>query len=292
MKLATFTHDNRTRIGAVAGDTLVDLSVAAPRLPTTMLAFLAAGSEAFGAAKHAVDGGQGRLALRDVSLRAPIERPGKVLAVGLNYADHIAETGREKPEHPMIFNKQSTCVIGTGSPIHVPRVSHAVDYEVELAIVIGRRCRHVPRSRASEVIAGYCIMNDVTARDWQMRVPTWTMGKSFDTHGPLGPWLTTADEVGDPHALSIRTWVNSELRQDSNTKHLVFDCYNLVEHLSSAFTLEPGDVISTGTPGGVGVAMKPPRFLQPGDVVKMEIEKLGTLENPVIAEPADTAFIG
>lgn len=291
MKLATFTHDRRTRIGVVDENTMVDLSVAAPGLPTTMLAFLAAGPEALKAAQAAVDAGRGRIALEDVTLRAPIERPGKVLAVGLNYADHIAETGRDKPEFPMIFNKQSTCVIGTGAPIHVPRVSHAVDYEAELAIVIGRRCRHVPKDRASEVIAGYCIMNDVTARDWQMRVPTWTMGKSFDTHGPLGPWLTTADEVGDPHALTIRTWVNGELRQDSNTKHLVFDCHVLVEHLSTAFTLEPGDVISTGTPSGVGVAMKPPRFLQAGDVVKMEIEKLGTLENPVIAEPDDTMRI-
>lgn len=292
MKLVAFIHKDQARIGVLTHEIVVDLSVAAPDLPRSMIAFLEAGPEALKAAQAAVDGGHGRIAVQDVTLRAPIERPGKVLAVGLNYADHIAETGREKPEHPMIFNKQSTCVIGTGAAIHVPKVSQSVDYEAELAIVIGRRCRHVPKERASEVIAGYCIMNDVTARDWQMRVPTWTMGKSFDTHGPLGPWITTADEVGNPHALTIRTWVNGELRQDSNTKHLVFDCNFLIEHLSSAFTLEPGDIISTGTPSGVGMAMQPPRFLQPGDVVKMEIEKLGVLENPVIAEPDDTAFVG
>ena len=145
--------------------------------------------------------------------------------------------------------------------------------------MIGRRCRHVPRARAHEVIAGYLVVNDVTVRDWQLRIPTWTMGKSFDTHGPIGPWLTTADEVGDPHGLRLRTWVNGELRQDSNTKQLIFDCFALVEHLSTAFTLEPGDVIATGTPGGVGIAMKPPRLLAVGDVVRVEIEGLGALEN-------------
>jgi 2-keto-4-pentenoate hydratase/2-oxohepta-3-ene-1,7-dioic acid hydratase in catechol pathway len=167
----------------------------------------------------------------------------------------------------------------------MPRVSKALDYEGELGVVIGRRCRHVPRERARDVIAGYLVVNDVSVRDWQLRIPTWTMGKSFDTHGPLGPWLTTADEVGDPHALRLRTWVNGELRQDSNTKHLIFDCFALVEHLSTAFTLEPGDVVSTGTPGGVGIACKPPRLLQVGDVVRVEIDGLGLIENPVVDEP-------
>jgi 2-keto-4-pentenoate hydratase/2-oxohepta-3-ene-1,7-dioic acid hydratase in catechol pathway len=143
----------------------------------------------------------------------------------------------------------------------------------------------VPRARAHEVIAGYLVVNDVTVRDWQFRTPTWTMGKSFDTHGPLGPWLTTADEVGEPHGLRLRTWVNGELRQDSNTKHLIFDCFALVEYLSTAFTLEPGDVVSTGTPSGVGAVMKPPRLLRVGDVVRIEIDGLGALENPVVPEP-------
>lgn len=188
-------------------------------------------------------------------------------------------------------NKQSTSVTGPYDPIHLPRASHALDYEGELGLVIGRRCRHVPRERASEVIAGYLVLNDVTVRDWQLRTPTMTMGKSWDTHCPMGPWITTADEVGDPHSLGIRTWVDGELRQDSNTKELIFDCFELVAHLSTAFTLEPGDVIATGTPAGVGIAMKPPRFLTVGDVVRIEIETLGEIENPVIPEPEDTVVI-
>jgi 2-keto-4-pentenoate hydratase/2-oxohepta-3-ene-1,7-dioic acid hydratase in catechol pathway len=190
------------------------------------------------------------------------------------------------PEFPTIFNKQVTSVTGPYDPIHLPRVSTALDYEAELAFVIGRRCRHVPRARAPEVIAGYLVLDDVTVRDWQLRTPTWTMGKSFDTHCPMGPWIVTADELGDPHSLGIRTWVNGELRQDSSTKELVHDCFSLVEHLSTAFTLEPGDVVTTGTPGGVGIGMKPPRLLAVGDVVRIEIDRIGQLENPVIEEPA------
>lgn len=290
MKLATFTHDGRTRLGVVQNGDIVDLSVAGPHLPGRLETFLAAGKDARAAAEDAARSGKGRLALTDVRLEPPILRPGKILAVGLNYADHIAESGTPRPKHPTIFNKQSTCVTGPGDAIHLPRVSKALDYEGELAFVIGRHCRHVPKERAPEVIAGYCIMNDVSVRDWQLRTPTWTVGKSFDTHGPFGPWLTTADEVGDPHALALRTWVNGELRQQSNTRHLVFDCYALVEHLSTAFTLEPGDVISTGTPGGVGVAFQPPRLLTAGDVVRVEIEGLGWIENTVIDEPDTTAF--
>jgi 2-keto-4-pentenoate hydratase/2-oxohepta-3-ene-1,7-dioic acid hydratase in catechol pathway len=225
-----------------------------------------------------------------VRLEAPIRRPPKILAIGLNYADHVAESGLEAPKVPTVFNKQSTAVTGPYEPIHLPRVSTALDYEGELGLVIGRRCRHVPKQRAREVIAGYLVVNDVSVRDWQLRSPTMTMGKSFDTHCPLGPWITTADEVGDPHSLGLRTWVDGELRQDSNTKELIYDCYDLVEHLSTAFTLEPGDVVSTGTPGGVGIAMKPPRLLQAGDVVRIEIEALGQIENPVVPEPDDTAL--
>jgi 2-keto-4-pentenoate hydratase/2-oxohepta-3-ene-1,7-dioic acid hydratase in catechol pathway len=191
----------------------------------------------------------------------------------------------------MIFNKQSTSVTSPGSVIHLPRVSDKLDYEGELAVVIGRRCRHVPKSRAAEVIVGYTIAHDVSVRDWQRRVPTFTMGKSFDTHCPLGPCIVTADEIGDPHGLELQTWVNGESRQHSNTRELLFDCFELVEHLSTAFTLEPGDIISTGTPGGVGVAMKPPKYLKAGDVVKISIDKIGTLENSVIAEPEGTARI-
>jgi 2-keto-4-pentenoate hydratase/2-oxohepta-3-ene-1,7-dioic acid hydratase in catechol pathway len=289
MRIATFTESGRTRLGLVDGEEIVDLAAAAPDLPGEMNAFLAAGAPARARAAAALAKTTPRLALSAVRLEAPLLRPPKFLAIGLNYADHAAETGAKLPEVPTVFNKQSTCVAGPRAPIHMPRVSSALDYEGELGFVIGRRCRHVPRDRAPEVIAGYLVVNDVSVRDWQLRVPTWTMGKSFDTHGPLGPWLTTPDEIGDPHALALRTTVNGELRQDSNTKQLIFDCFALVEHLSTAFTLEPGDVVSTGTPGGVGIAKRPPRFLEVGDVVRVEIEGLGALENPVVAEP-DTAL--
>jgi 2-keto-4-pentenoate hydratase/2-oxohepta-3-ene-1,7-dioic acid hydratase in catechol pathway len=291
MKLVTFTQSGSTRIGILDNDAVVDLSVAAPDLPTEMCAFLEAGSSALDTAKQAAGNTTARLALSAVKLEAPILRPPKILAVGLNYKDHIAETGRDAPKFPMIFNKQSTSVTGPGGVIHLPRVSDKLDYEGELAVVIGRRCRHVPKSRAAEVIVGYTIAHDVSVRDWQRRVPTFTMGKSFDTHCPLGPCIVTADEIGDPHGLELQTWVNGESRQHSNTRELLFDCFDLVEHLSTAFTLEPGDIISTGTPGGVGVAMNPPKYLKAGDVVKISIAKIGTLENQVIAEPEGTARI-
>ena len=294
MKLVTFSHDGATRIGCVAGDQVVDFAAAAPELPHEMIALLEAGPDALAAARRAEHAAVARLPLAQVRLAAPIRRPPKFLAIGLNYDDHIAEArhiGYQASEAPIFFNKQSTCVIGPGEPIHVPRVSHHLDYEGELAFVIGRRCRHVPRERAHEVVAGFTICNDVSVRDWQRRTPTMTMGKSFDSHGPLGPWLVTPDEVGDPHTLAIRTWVNDELRQDSNTAHMIHDCWAQIEHLTTAFTLEVGDVISTGTPAGVGGAMKPPRWLVAGDRVRIEIDRIGTLENPVIDEPPDTARI-
>jgi 2-keto-4-pentenoate hydratase/2-oxohepta-3-ene-1,7-dioic acid hydratase in catechol pathway len=290
MKLATFTHDDETRIGLVLGDEVADLARARPDLPSDMLAFLEAGPSAMSAAASAIDTAP-RIPLADVRLQAPIARPPKFLAVGLNYADHVAESGLETPEHPTIFNKQSNCVTGPTDPIHLPRASHVLDYEGELGFVIGRRCRHVSRDDAPDVIAGYLVVNDVSVRDWQLRTPTWTMGKSFDTHGPIGPWIATADEIRDPHQLRLRTWVNGELRQESNTKELIFDCFALVEHFSTAFTLEPGDIVATGTPSGVGIAQQPPKLLTAGDVVRIEIEGIGWIENPVIDEPDDTAGI-
>ncbi len=287
MKLATFTHEGMTRIGVVKGDEIVDLAAAAPDLPRDMVGLLELGPEALTAAHAALARGP-RVPLAEARLEAPIARPPKFLAVGLNYADHVAESGLEPPKHPTIFNKQSTCVTGPSDPIHVPRASHVVDYEGELGFVIGRRCRHVARDDASDVIAGYLVVNDVTVRDWQLRTPTWTMGKSFDTHGPIGPWIVTSDELRDPHQLRLRTWVNGELRQESNTKQLIFDCFALVEHFSTAFTLEPGDIVATGTPSGVGIVRKPPQLLRDGDVVRIEIEGIGTIENPVIDEPGET----
>ncbi len=288
MKLATFTHAGLTRLGVVLDEQVLDLARVAPELPREMTALLAAGPPAFDRVRQVAGQPGPRLGLAEVRLEAPVLRPPKFLAIGLNYADHCAESGQEKPVLPLFFNKQSTCVTGPFDPIHLPRVSPLLDYEGELGFVIGRRCRHVPRARAAEVIAGYLVVDDVSVRDWQLRVPTWTLGKSFDTHGPLGPWLVTLDELGDPHALDIRTWVNGELRQHSNTRELIFDCFAQVEHLSTAFTLEPGDVISTGTPSGVGGAMQPPRFLTAGDVVRVAIEGIGHIENRVVAEPDDT----
>ena len=287
MKLCTFFHAGAARVGVVIDNAVVDLSLAAPELPREMVALLGAGPSALARATAAATSAAARTPLASVKLASPILRPPKFLAIGLNYADHIAESKAETPKIPVVFTKQPTCVAGPHDAVHLPRASAALDYEGELGFVIGRRCRHVPRARAHEVIAGYVVANDVSVRDWQLRVGQWTMGKSFDTHGPLGPWLTTADEI-DPSGLRLRTWVNGELRQDSNTKHLIFDCAALVEHLSTAFTLEPGDVVATGTPGGVGIAMKPPRLLQAGDVVRVEIEGLGALDNEVVPEPAAT----
>ena len=287
MKLATFTHAGVTRIGVVVGDEVVDLATAAPEMPRTLEAFLAAGPAGLERARSAARGGP-RIPLVQVRLEAPVQRPRKFLAIGLNYADHVAETGRAAPKFPVFFNKQVSCVNGPFDPIWMPRVSDKLDYEGELAFVIGKRCRHVPKERAREVIAGYLICNDVSVRDGQERAPTMTLGKSFDTHGPLGPWLVTPDELGDPHMLDLETTVDGERRQKSNTRNLIFDCFAQVETLSTVFTLEPGDVVSTGTCGGVGVAMNPRGYLKVGQRVRIEISGLGAIESEVVPEPASS----
>ena len=289
MKIARFAHHGDAGIGIVEADQIADLR-ALPGASEGIPALLAGGAERRAALQDAARRAP-RLALGDVTLLAPIPRPPKFLAIGLNYMDHIKETGIEAPAFPVFFNKQTTCVIGPGEAIHRPRVSTLLDYEGELGIVIGRRCRHVPLARALDVVAGYVVVNDVTVRDWQLRSPTMTMGKSFDTHGPIGPWLVTADEIPDPQALGIRTWVNGALLQDGSTRDMVYSCAQQIEHLSTAFTLEPGDIISTGTPAGVGIVRKPPVLLKAGDVVRVEIERVGALENPVIEEPADNAVL-
>jgi 2-keto-4-pentenoate hydratase/2-oxohepta-3-ene-1,7-dioic acid hydratase in catechol pathway len=226
-----------------------------------------------------------RHALREVRRHAPVPDPPAILAIGMNYRAHVAEMGREPPEWQYWFNKQRTAIAGPGDPIVLPAVSEMVDYEGELAMVIGRRCQNVPANRAFEAVAGFTVINDVSARDWQWRSPTFTVGKSFDTHAPCGPELVTPDELGDPGALSIRTWVNDELRQDSTTADLIFGCAELIEYLTTAFPLEPGTVIATGTPAGVGAGFDPPRFLADGDTVRIEIEGIGALANPVVQGP-------
>jgi 2-keto-4-pentenoate hydratase/2-oxohepta-3-ene-1,7-dioic acid hydratase in catechol pathway len=284
MKLVTFTYQNQTRIGAVIDDVVVD-SLGNADIPSSMIEFLQVGSEALTSLQGLIDGGQHRIALADVKLNAPIPRPPKYLAIALNYADHISETGMTKPEYPNFFTKHSTCVIGTGDAIYLPKVSNKLDYEGEMAFVIGKRCRHVPVEKAHEMIAGFMIANDVTVRDWQARVPNMTVGKSFDTCGPLGPWLVTSDEISNPHNLTLKTWVDDELRQNGNTSEMIFKCHDMIAYLSQAMTLEVGDVISTGTPSGVGVKMTPRGFLKVGQTVRIEIEGLGALVNQVIAEP-------
>lgn len=224
------------------------------------------------------------IALDEVTLLAPVLRPPKILGIGLNYADHLAESGMEKPADQLWFAKMSTSATGPFAAIELPRVSEQLDYEAELAFVIGKRCRRVPRERAQDVIFGYCAANDVSVRDWQLRTSQFTLGKSFDTHAPFGPWIVTPDEIADPHGLGIRCFVNGEKRQDSNTRELIFDCFDQIEHLSKVMTLEPGDVILSGTPGGVGVACTPPRWLRAGDRVRVEIDGIGAIENVVRAE--------
>lgn len=280
MKLATFEAGGATQLGAVVGDRIVPLNAQAPGLPADMIGLIAAWPRVEAEVRRLAQAGAGALPLDSVKLLAPIRRPGKIMAIGLNYADHIAESGLGTPEHQVWFSKASTAANGPYDPIEVPKVSQALDYEAELVAVIGQGGRHIGREAAPAAIFGYCCGNDATERAWQHRTPQWVVGKSFDTHAPFGPWITTTDEVADPHALSIRCLVNGEVRQESNTRHLVFDIWDQVEHLSHAMTLEPGDLLFTGTPGGIGAAMKPMRFLKAGDRVRVEIEGLGALDNP------------
>jgi len=288
MRLVSFVDPDEpagVRTGVVVGDEVVDLTDPSVALPGDMTDFLVAGPAALERAAAAVGSGARRLALAGVRLRPPVPHPVKVLGIGLNYGAHVAETGATPPEYQVWFNKQRTCVIGPGEAIEIPRVSPQVDYEGELAMVVGRRARHVALADAPSVVAGFTVCNDVTVRDWQWRTPTWTLGKSFDTHGPIGPWIVTGDEVGDPHRLRLRTWVNGDLRQDASTDDMIFSCWEQIAYLSTVFTLEPGDIISTGTPAGVGMGFDPPRWLVEGDVVRIEVERVGTLENHVVVEP-------
>jgi len=280
MRLVTFSDGGTPRIGILKGEAIIDLAAVAPDLPREMVAFLEAGDAAMSGARH-VENATPTLKLADVTLESPILRPPKILAVGLNYREHVEETGRELPKFPIIFNKQSTSATGPFAPIYRPKESVAMDYEGEMGVVIGKRCRRVPKERSAEVIAGYTVLNDVTIRDWQRRTPTMTMGKSWDSHCPMGPALVTADEV-DISKLDLKTTVNGDVRQHSDTSFLIFDVPTLIEHLSTAFTLEPGDVIATGTCAGVAVAMEGTPWLKHGDVVRVEIEQLGAIENTVV----------
>jgi 2-keto-4-pentenoate hydratase/2-oxohepta-3-ene-1,7-dioic acid hydratase in catechol pathway len=222
--------------------------------------------------------------LASVKLLAPVPRPPKLICVGLNYRDHAEESKMEIPKVPTIFSKFSTAVIGPEEPIVLPKLSTKPDYEAEFAFVVGEGGRHIPAEQWREHVFGYTNLNDVSARDYQMATSQWMIGKTFDTFAPMGPWLVSADEIADPHALDISLTINGEVLQHSNTRNLIFKVPDLIAYLSGVFTLEPGDVVSTGTPGGVGFARKPPRFLLSGDEVVVRIEGIGELRNPVVAE--------
>ncbi len=287
MKLATFKHGGAAAPGLVHNDSVLPLASLVPNAPPDMLGVIERWAELGPAIASAISSGgtAHALPLTSVELQAPIPRPGKVMAIGLNYADHVRETGREMPEHQVWFGKLPGTVNGPFAGVQIPRSSSKVDYEVELVAVIGTRGRHITREDARAHVFGYCVGNDVTARDWQRRTPQWLLGKSFDTHAPMGPWITTADEIGDPHRLGIRSFVNGEKRQDSNTRELIFPLWDMIAHLSQAMTLNPGDMIFTGTPDGVGFAMDPPNLLKAGDRVRCEIDELGAIENEMVPEP-------
>ncbi len=290
MKLVTFSHRGETHIGALVcrgeHNTIFDFSHAQPGLPQDMTEFLKLGDVAWALASSALVSGDERCYVpeADVTLLAPVLRPGKIICLGHNYYDHTDGASSTLPEHPTFFAKYSNVVIGPNQPIIHPRADIQMDYEAELAVVIGRRARYVVEERGLDFVAGYTIFNDVSARDYQKRSSQWTLGKSFDTFGPMGPTLVTADEIPDPGHLDLALTLNGQEMQHSNTCNLIFSIPFLIAYLTQAMTLEPGDVIATGTPSGTGAMHKPPVFMKPGDEVRIRIEKIGELASPVVAE--------
>jgi 2-keto-4-pentenoate hydratase/2-oxohepta-3-ene-1,7-dioic acid hydratase in catechol pathway len=283
LKLCRFTEGNTTRIGKIAGGAVIDLSTISG--VTTSMRDLLANLPALRPALEAAEAPA--FALAEIRLEAPITDPQKYLAIGMNYqahADEAAAAGIPQPASQLWFNKQVSCIAGPYDPIDLPKASQKLDYEAELGFVIGTKCHDVQRQDALAVVAGYFVCNDVTARDWQFRSPTYTLGKSFDTHGPIGPWITTADEVPDPHALTLHLSVNGAEKQRSSTGDMIYDIPAQIAYLSTVMTLEPGDLIATGTPSGVGIAAG--SFLQHGDIVRVEVDGLGAIENRVVAEAA------
>ena len=284
MKLLRYEHSGDTHLGVLTDTGIAPLDGLNGRYPT-MQSIAAGGLAALEAVRRQVDSEPTRVALDAVRLLAPIERPGKYLAIGMNYKKHAEEAARlgvATPTQQLWFNKQTTCLAGPYDEIE-PGVTEKLDYEVELGVVIGLPAKHVSEAQAPAHVFGYLVANDVSARDWQFHSPTFTMGKSFDTHGPIGPWIVTADEIADPHALGVRCSVNGQPRQASDTSQLIHNVWKQIAYLSTAFTLESGDILATGTPEGVGVGMDPPRFLQPGDVVRCEVDGIGAIENKVAA---------
>ena len=286
MRIVSFKGANGPRLGVRLGDEIADIGTAAPGLPGDLAQVLALGDNGRAALAKAAEGAP-RLPLAGLTLLPPVTRPGKILCLGLNYAGHARETGQALPDFPVLFLRAATSLVGHGAPILRPKVSDLLDYEGEFAFVIGTRCRHVPREAALSVVAGYAPFNDGSVRDYQMKTPQWTIGKNFDDTGGFGPELVTADEL-PPGASGLRlvTRLNGEVMQDTNTDDLIFDVPVLIEMLSACMTLEPGDVVVTGTPSGVGGLRKPPVFMKPGDVVEVELEGTGVLSNPIEQEKA------
>lgn len=291
MQLSTYEHRGQVDVGLVCGTGLVSLrrhlraTLASHQPMIDLIARWDELKEAVAALSAVPPDHQ----LNDVHLLAPVPRPSKTLAIGLNYLAHVNENiigeSRTVPDHQIWFPKLANAIHGPFDPIVLPRISTMTDYEAEMVAIIGQRCRHVPRERAHEVVFGYAVGNDVSVRDIQKRTSQWTLGKSFDTHAPFGPWITTADELGgDPHGLDMRCWVNGELRQHSNTRLMIHNVWDQIAELTKVMTLEPGDVIFTGTCSGVGAAFDPPKFLKAGDEVRIEIERLGSISAHCVSE--------
>jgi len=308
MRIVSFLKNQQERLGIEFNGFILDANLGCQKmlteqgepaperladalLPSVMQAFLEGGDRCLDQARKVVEFTTELSELeRDeivfrpdsVKILSPVPHPGKVICVGRNYHDHVSEMKRDVPTIPVIFAKLSNTICANGDEVPFPRVSTQFDYEAELAVVMGKRGRYIPEQEALEYVAGYTVFNDITVRDWQHRTPQWLQGKSFDNSGPTGPALVTADEVPHPHQLGIRLWLNDELRQNDNTSQLIFKIPFLISFVSQVMTLEPGDIIATGTPGGVGVAMDPKGFMQVGDVVRVEIEKIGVLANKIV----------
>ncbi|WPN44561.1 fumarylacetoacetate hydrolase family protein [Pseudomonas sp. P8_241] len=282
MKLCTFQQrDSAPAVGLVVGEQVIAVAEHLSAAPVSMIGLITEWAAWREQLRKLAASGVAGMALDQVTLLAPVPRPGKILGIGLNYADHVQESGMDMPADQLWFAMMNTAANGPFAPVDLPKVSEALDYEAEMVFIVGQRCRHLTAESAKQAIFGYCVGNDVSVRDWQLRTSQFILGKSFDTHAPFGPWIVTADDIEDPHQLGIRCFVNDEKRQDSNTNQLIFDCYQQIEHLSKVMTLEPGDVIFSGTPGGVGAGFKPARWLRKGDRVRVEIDGLGAIENVV-----------
>jgi len=286
MRWVTVKGERGPRACGVVDGVYVDAQAADPASPSSVREVLALDDDGRRRVWEALDGGPVRYEPGNCTLLAPVPDPRKIVCVGLNYRDHARETGAEPPAEPILFSKYATTLIGDGAAIVLPAESTQVDYEAELVVVIGRGGRRIPRERALDHVGGYAVGHDVSARDWQLHKPgrQWMAGKTFDTFAPVGPAVVSPDEVPDPHALGIRLRLNGRTLQDSSTGELIFRVDELIAYLSRIFTLEPGDLIFTGTPPGVGMARTPPVWLRPGDVVEVEVDGLGTLRNPVVAE--------